>query len=235
MAEYAYNNSNTTATDMTPFYANYGRNPESTNPQRSEAVNPASYAYSHWIAGAIEKCREKLELTQQQMAQYADPKRKEPPAYTVGDAVMLSRKNIKIKRPSKKLDHKFLGPFQIEKIISPTAVRLTLPQKWKTHPSFHVSEIEPFVAGSRPSPNFEKILREISDIEAEEEYDVEEIKGSVTQWNRVLYHVKWLRYPQKKDWTYEPYENFSEAAREKLPEFHTKHPRQPRDHRLTAI
>ena len=32
MAQHAYNNSVTTATEMTPFYANYRRHPESQNP-----------------------------------------------------------------------------------------------------------------------------------------------------------------------------------------------------------
>ena len=53
MAEHAYNNSKTTATGLTPFYANYGRHPESLNPRRQEVMHPASHAYSHWIRGAI--------------------------------------------------------------------------------------------------------------------------------------------------------------------------------------
>ena len=124
---------------------------------------------------------------------------------------MHSIKHIKIKRPSRKLDHKFLGPFQIDKIISPTAERLILPQTAKTHPSFHVSEIEPFVPGKRPIPDFTKILREVRDIEADEEYDVDGIKGSITRRKKILYHVKWLGYPKKNDWTFDPYENFSEG------------------------
>ena len=55
MAEHPYNNSETSATGMTPFYANYGRHPESQNPQRTEVMNPASHAYAHWIAGALER------------------------------------------------------------------------------------------------------------------------------------------------------------------------------------
>ena len=181
MAEHAYINSTTTATGTTPFYANYGRHPESLNQQRTDALHPVSRAYSHWILGAIEEARKALEATCKRMVQSADYKRKEPPAYNIGDAVMLATCNLRIKRPTRKLDHKFLGPFQIEKVISLTAVRLTLPQKWITQPSFHVSELEPFVSGSRPAPNFEKVLREVSDIEADEEFDVEEIKGSITR------------------------------------------------------
>ena len=57
---------------------------------------------------------------------------------------MLSGGNIKTRRPSKKLDHKNHGPFQIEKIVSPLAVHLTLPRKWKIHNVVHVTLLEPY-------------------------------------------------------------------------------------------
>jgi hypothetical protein len=94
-------------------------------------------------------------------------------------------------------------------------------------------EIEPFESGSRPAPDPAQILREGDDIEADDEYDVEEVKGSIKRRNRILYHVKWLGWPRKKDWTFEPLENFSVGGLEKLREFHTKNPDAPRDYRLT--
>ena len=54
MAKHAYNNSITSVTGITPFYANSGRHPESQNPRRTEDINPASHAYAHWIAGALQ-------------------------------------------------------------------------------------------------------------------------------------------------------------------------------------
>lgn len=36
--------------------------------------------------------------------------------------------------------------------------RERMVQKWKTHPSFHMSELESFVSGSWPPPDFEKVL-----------------------------------------------------------------------------
>ena len=39
---------------------------------------------------------------------------------------MLNRCNIKTRWQMKKLDHKNHGPFQVEKIVSPLAVRLML-------------------------------------------------------------------------------------------------------------
>ena len=160
------------------------------------------------------------------MTKYADTRRIPPPAYKVGDAVMLSTAYLKLKRPSRKLDHKFIGPFQIQQLISPTAVRLMLPHKWITHPTFHIAEVEPFLQGNRPV-DYERILRKCADIEGDEEYNMDEIKGSIKCRNRVLYHVRWLRFPKKKDWTFEPYENFSDGARTKLLQFHINHPSAP--------
>ena len=82
--------------------------------------------------------------------------------------------------------------------------------------------------------NYVKTLRECADIEADEEYDVEEIKGSFKRRNSVLYYVKQLGFPKKTDWTFEPYENFSEGARTKLLQFHIHHPNAPRDYRVTS-
>jgi hypothetical protein len=84
----------------------------------------------------------------------------------------------------------------------------------------------------KTSPGFQRILREVGDLEEQEEYDVEEIMASITRHKRVLYLVKWLGFPRKKEWTYEPYENFSEGAYEKLLAFHEKNPGAPRDYRL---
>ena len=149
------------------------------------------------------------------MMKYANIRRTPPPAYKVGDAVMLSTAHLKLKWPSRKLDHKFIGPFQIQQLISPIAVRLTLPHKWKTYPTFQIREVEPFVQGNHPV-DYERTRRECADIEADEEYDMDEIKGSIKRQNSVLYHVKWLGFPKETDWTIEPYENFSEGARTKL-------------------
>ena len=137
-------------------------------------------------------------------------------------------------RPSRKLDHKNHGPFQVEKVISPLTVRLTLPWKWKIHNVFHVSLLEPYRFSEHwASPDPSKVLREANDIEQNEEYDVDEVLGSTKKGRRILYLVKWLDYPDWKDWTEEPYDNFSVGGLEKLREFHRKNPDAPRDYRLT--
>jgi len=82
-----------------------------------------------------------------------------------------------------------------------------------------------------------RVLREADDIEQSEEYNVEEVMSSVKcGWEnnkRILYLVKWLDYPVRKDWTEEPFNNFSVGGLEKLREFHRRNPDTQRDYRLT--
>ena len=81
------------------------------------------------------------------------------------------------------------------------------------------------------------MLREADNIEQSEEYDVEEVMSSVERSRgnnkRILYLVKWLDYPECKDWTEEPFDNFSVGGLEKLREFHQRNPDAPKDYRLT--
>jgi len=238
MAEFAYNNSATTGNGMSLFYANYGFHPLAVGPISTEPLNPASTAYAHWMQAVHEEARKELEEAQEQMRWYTNPERKEPPAYRVGDLVMLNGCNIKTRRPSRKLDHKNHGPFQIEKIASLLAVHLTLFRKWKIHNVFHVSLLEPYrTCKHRAPPDPSKVLQEADDNEQSEEYDVEEVMSSVERGRgnnkRILYLVKWLDYPERKDWTEEPFDNFSVGGLEKLREFHQRNPDTPKDYRLT--
>jgi hypothetical protein len=78
------------------------------------------------------------------MGKYHDRHAKEPPKYSVGDLVMLHGKNLKPRRPSRNLDAKLHGPFNVLKVRSPTAIQLELPNRWRIHNAFHVSLIEPY-------------------------------------------------------------------------------------------
>ena len=107
--------------------------------------------------------------------------------------MILNGCNIKTCRPSQKLDHKNHSPFQVEKIVLPLAVRLTLPRKWKIHNVLHVSLLKPYRTCEHQAPlDPMKILQEADDIEQSEEYYVDEVLGSTRKGRRVLYLVKWL-------------------------------------------
>jgi len=59
MAEFAYNNSITNTTGISPFYANYRFHPNTMNPTAVLPLNSASFAYGHWmhaVAHVNRKC-----------------------------------------------------------------------------------------------------------------------------------------------------------------------------------
>jgi hypothetical protein len=144
MAEFAYNNSLTTSMGMSPFFANFGFDPRTNWPIKAEAKNMASRNYVHWMTSVHTLCRRSLDTARELMEKYHDTHAKDPPKYLVGDLVILNRKTLKTRQPSKKLDAKLHGPFKVSKVLSPTTIKLELPSRWQIHNAFHVSLIEPY-------------------------------------------------------------------------------------------
>jgi len=59
------------------------------------------------------------------MKKYADKKRKETEEWKKGDRVMLSMKDLVFKeRPVRKLVEQYVGPYEIEKVVSTNVVKL---------------------------------------------------------------------------------------------------------------
>jgi len=78
------------------------------------------------------------------MKKYADRKREEVDNYKVEDLVMLSTKDLKyqmVRRRTEKLTERFVGPYNIKKIILLNAVELELPSTVKIHPVVNISKI----------------------------------------------------------------------------------------------
>jgi hypothetical protein len=62
LAEFAYNNSVTSAHGMTPFYANYGYHPSAgTAPTETNTLSVSLVAYGHWMLAVFEDCKKELE------------------------------------------------------------------------------------------------------------------------------------------------------------------------------
>jgi len=97
-----------------------------------------------------EAMRENMKAAQTRMAKsYNQKVANKEPQFKVGDWVMVNTKNIKTKRPSKKLDYKLTGKFEIEKLCGTNAYGLKLPPlSSKIHPVFHVSLWEPYPQNS---------------------------------------------------------------------------------------
>ena len=78
------------------------------------------------------------------MKKQADRNRKEAEKYRVGDKMLISMKDFLIelmKRVTKKLTEKYIGPYVVKKIISENAVELDLPVSSRIHPVVNVRRI----------------------------------------------------------------------------------------------
>ena len=73
------------------------------------------------MAQATDEAQATLVKAADDMARFYDAHRHEAPKYNVGDKVWLSSENIRMTRPTKKLDYKWLSPYTIDWVISRNA------------------------------------------------------------------------------------------------------------------
>jgi len=171
--------------------------------------------------------RENIKAAQTRMAKYYNQKvANKEPQFKVGDWVMVNAKNFITKIPSKKLDCKLRGKFEIEKLCGTNAYRLKLPPlSGKIHPVFHVSLLEPNRQNTIPgmrSPTPPPV-----DLE-QEEYVIEKIKTTELKGGQVKYLVSWKGYGPDED-TWEPCENLKDGGEHVVRQFHLDNPLKPRD------
>lgn len=210
-AEFAINNSYHESIGTTPFRLYTGRDPNlPVTVKRANLPNAEKFA-DKMIKGLADakKC---LEAAKQRQKAYADIKRRHV-EFNIGDAVLLSSKNINIRMPqdgTKKLLPKWIGPFTIIKEVNKVAYKLELPDHMKRiHNVFHVSLLKHYHSDGRVQPPPPPI-----EVEGEKYYLVDRIldhkftgKGRGTSRK---YLVRWLGYPPEYD-TWEPERNLAES------------------------
>ncbi|KAI0995291.1 Transposon Ty3-I Gag-Pol polyprotein [Podosphaera aphanis] len=146
-AEYNANDTESATTKVIPFFANSAQHPRSeiTPPRDQNPPSTSDYLriqqnlandFINQMNDLNTFLRENMTASQAFYEKYANQHRSNPPYYQVGDKVLVNAKNIRTKRPSKKLDWKNLGPFQIVKVISSHSYQLSLPEDLKSvHPA----------------------------------------------------------------------------------------------------
>jgi hypothetical protein len=158
---------------------------------------------------------------------YYDRKCTDTRNYNPGDKVWLEGQHITTDRPSKKLDDKRYGPFEVIQKVGKAAYKLKLPRTWRSiWPVFNKIFLTPYkpptfesqIAPPRPPPEI---------INEEEEYKVEKIMDSKLQRGCIRYLVKWKGYPERHHWTWEPLGNLTHAQ-ESITNFHASNPSAPR-------
>ena len=208
-AEFACNNAPNASTSMLPFKINYGReplNPYSTITDIPDHI-PATHDFIEQITNATKIAHDSLVIAKANQEKNANKYRRDV-QFEVNDQVLLSSAHIHLAsqatRPSKKLQHQFIGPYTIIQKISPVAYKLELPDTLKIHPVFHVSILRLYRTPDsiahhplQPPPPDPVTINDA------EEFKVDKILNHRKWHNRQEYLVKWVGYPDH-DASWEP-------------------------------
>lgn len=219
IAEFAYNNAPHDSIGMSPNQARYGisldtRQGIEDDPQRGEIPTVKQFA-EHIIEKRAELEKAWLKAKESQAKWYN--KNHRPIEFKVKDLVLLSSKNIRTVRASKKLDHRFLGPFKIEKRIGKQAYRLALPSKYsRIHNVFHVSLLEPYYQRTGETPHV--IQPDL--IDGQESWEVLDILDKRTRKGTDEYLIRWKGFGPADD-SWEPISNLDQCL-ELVQEFHQR-------------
>ncbi|KAI0992022.1 hypothetical protein K3495_g16164, partial [Podosphaera aphanis] len=234
-AEFNANNAESETTKVTPFFANTAQHPrtaisplrKSRPPDASQYLRVQQNLATEFVNQMEELnnfLRENMKTAQAFYEKHSNRHRSPPTAYKVGDRVFINARNIKTKRPSKKLDWKNLGPFLITEIVSSHAYRLKLPEDLKSiHPVFHTSLLRPDPNNPFPGQTNEANPPIEVDSMGEDLYELDAILGSRRTDRGFEYLVK---YTGDVDISWQPLPNIvSGESSELVSDFHRKHPR----------
>jgi len=155
IVEFQHNNHVHSATQQSPFLLDTGRIPcmgfeLRQDPSSLEMVNE----FTKRIESTTEKAKSAICKAQEDMTRYYNRRRSLAPVFKPGDRVYLDTSDIRTTRPSPKLLHRRLGPFEIERQVEPLAYRLKLPHGLRQlHPVFNVVKLS--TAPDNPIPGRE--------------------------------------------------------------------------------
>lgn len=222
--EFAANNQFSESSKTSPFLANYSWHPQFVDALVPlQKAHPLAKEFAVEIAELHRTLKAELGYAQARQAKYANGSQLPAPRYQLGDKVWLSSRHFRTKRPSRKLDHKFLGPFEALAAVGTHTYRLRFPKDIKRHSVVHVSEIEPALddplLGQKRPPPPPMVM-----VDGEEEWEVEEVLDSPKRYGSLQYKVKWLG---DEETTWQPGEDL-ENAQDLVNLFHQCYPRKPR-------
>ena len=199
VAEFAYMQSQHKTLGCSPFYATYGYHP-TLELTTEDGAPTGEVPKAKERVKKIYELRESLSKRWQSLAESQAKtynKKHQPQTFQEKDLVMLSAKNLKVKKPNCKLSDKAIGPFRIRARIGKQAYRLAMPSTYRIHSVFHVSLLELYKQRTNDSDLPEYPLPEL--IEDEEEYPVKRILQKRTRKGVKEYLVRWAGYPPEYD------------------------------------
>lgn len=146
LAEFWYNTAFHTSLQISPFQDLYGFPP----PQISELAIPGladldAQQFLEAKQAMLRQLKMNLSQAQARMKKYADMNRTER-TFQTGDMVYLKMEPYRLAafgfRGPLKLHSKYYGPFRILNTVGNMSYKLLLPDGFKIHPVFHVSQLK---------------------------------------------------------------------------------------------
>lgn len=215
-AEMAMNRAENNSTKFSPFEVSCGYSPrfDFLN-EIDQSINcPNAENFIRQLKENWKLVTSNLSDSQKIMKKDAD-KLRSGHSFKIGDFVYLDTDHLQRKRPSKKLDFKRVGPFEIIERINDNAYRLKLPVGSRLHDVINVSKLYPFKG------NVSNIQPDSEEINGYEEYEVERILDSKMVNGVQYFLIKWKGYSDLEN-TWQTEEDMGNCA-ELLEEFnHSK-------------
>ena len=141
MAQLTYNTTVIETTKVTPFFANYDY--EADLRQGPDISVPRAVVKADKMSSLHAMLKEELEFVRTRIKRFYDKNRLEGPRLEEGSKVYLISRNLRIKRPSRKLDFRKTGPFRVSKKISENNYVLVLPTTMRLRTNvFYISLLE---------------------------------------------------------------------------------------------
>ena len=216
---------------MIPFFANKGFyprmsfSPDSTDYDTTRKRLDAARAgdISNRMQEILDFISHNMANAQDAMAQQAN-KHRSNVEFKEGDMVFLSSKNIDSDRPSKKLDSKRYGPFEVKERVG-LSYRLILPPTMRIHDVFH-PKLLTFAAqnplpGQRNPPPLPIVVDGVN------EWNVEEILDAKAPRGKLKFRVKWAGYDDDLTW-YNADAGEFDKSRDLVEDFYRRYPDKPK-------
>ena len=197
----------------------YGKDPDSPIDLTDKAVKvPAAEEFIKRMSNSVKEARDHIIKAQAAQKKQADKHRREH-TFKIGDQVMVSNRNMNpADRRSRKLGHRWEGPFIIIAKFGDNSFKLDLPNKMNIHATFHSSLLKPYVKNDQDLfPGRIQVPPPPITIDSQPEYEVETIIGKRKHRNQTQYLVKWVGYDDLHN-SWEPASHLKNA-KQKIKDF----------------
>ena len=230
LAELACNSAVQSTTGVSPFQLVYGR--EAALPldhalaplREGMAPCPSAEEFAAKMQAVWSRAQQAIAAAGLRQKKAADKRLREA-AFAVGDKVMLSTEHLQLtdaRARTAKFADRFIGPFEVQRVVNANAYELALPPSLRIHPTINVQRLKKWTASDdarfpgRPEQPTRPAPAADSDNGAPA-WEVERVLAHRTVRRKRQYLVEWAGYGRWEA-TWEP-EEYLDGAPEAVAEY----------------